>query len=102
MDLYEPMITPHYLRHHYVTLLFYAGFNATIAMWMVGHESYQTTVDIYTHLRKARFQETRLIWNGFMRLNKRLTRSRFRSVQFRTAQRKSQKSCTTTMMKPNE
>ena len=53
----KPTITAHWLRHTYATKLFYAGVDAVIAMWMLGHESYETTVDIYTHLRKARFQK---------------------------------------------
>ena len=57
MDLYRPTITAHYLRHNYITKLFYAGLDPVLTMWMVGHESYETTVDIYTHLRKSRFQE---------------------------------------------
>lgn len=57
MDQYDFPITAQYLRHNYVTKLFYAGVPAVLAMWMVGHESYETTVDVYTHLRKARFQE---------------------------------------------
>ena len=57
MDLYQPTITAHYLRHNYITKLFYAGLDPVLTMWIVGHESYETTVDIYTHLRKSRFQE---------------------------------------------
>ena len=53
----KPVITAHWLRHTYATKLFYAGVDAVIAMWMLGHESYETTVDIYTHLRKSRFQK---------------------------------------------
>lgn len=53
----RPTITAHWLRHTYATKLFYAGVDAVIAMWMLGHESYETTIDIYTHLRKGRFQK---------------------------------------------
>lgn len=53
----KPLITAHWLRHTYATKLFYAGVDAVIAMWMLGHESYETTIDIYTHLRKGRFQK---------------------------------------------
>lgn len=52
----KPIITAHWLRHNYATKLFYAGVDAVIAMWLLGHESYETTIDIYTHLRKGRFQ----------------------------------------------
>lgn len=53
----KPIITAHWLRHTYATKLFYAGIDAVIAMWLLGHESYETTIDIYTHLRKSRFQK---------------------------------------------
>ena len=53
MDVYEPTITAHYLRHNYVTKMFYAGMDPVLTMWLVGHESYETTIDIYTHLRKT-------------------------------------------------
>ncbi len=48
---FKATITPHYLRHNYVTLLYEAGIDPLIAMRLVGHTDYQTTASIYTHLK---------------------------------------------------
>ena len=47
----KPLLTPHYFRHNYVTLLYEAGVDPLIAMKIVGHTDYQTTANIYTHVR---------------------------------------------------
>ena len=47
----KPILTPHFLRHNYVTLLYEAGVDPLIAMKIVGHSDYQTTANIYTHVR---------------------------------------------------
>ena len=43
----KPLITPHYFRHNYVTMLYEAGVDPLIAMKIVGHTGYQTTANIY-------------------------------------------------------
>lgn len=50
-------ITPHYFRHNYITKLYYAGFDPVLAMWMVGHADYETTVNVYTHLKSQRLRK---------------------------------------------
>ncbi len=47
----KPIITPHYFRHNYITLLYEAGVDPLIAMKIAGHSDYQTTASIYTHVR---------------------------------------------------
>ena len=47
----KPIITPHYFRHNYVTLLYESSVDPLIAMKIVGHTDYQTTANIYTHVR---------------------------------------------------
>ena len=47
----KPTLTPHYFRHNYVTMLYEAGVDPLIAMKIVGHTDYQTTANIYTHVR---------------------------------------------------
>ena len=47
----KPLITPHYFRHNYVTMLYESGIDPLIAMKIVGHTDYQTTANIYTHVR---------------------------------------------------
>ncbi|MCL1796608.1 MAG: site-specific integrase [Clostridia bacterium] len=49
---WDPGITPHYLRHNYITMLWEGGIDPVIAMRLVGHKDYKTTVEIYTHLDK--------------------------------------------------
>ena len=44
-------LTPHYFRHNYVTMLYESGVDPLIAMKIVGHTDYQTTANIYTHVR---------------------------------------------------
>lgn len=48
---FKATLTPHYFRHNYVTLLYEAGIDPLIAMRLVGHSDYQTTADIYTHIK---------------------------------------------------
>ena len=50
-------ITPHHFRHNYITKMYYAGFDPVLAMWMVGHADYETTVNVYTHLRGIRLRK---------------------------------------------
>ena len=47
----KPTLTPHFLRHNFVTLLYEAGIDPLIAMKIVGHTDYKTTANIYTHVR---------------------------------------------------
>lgn len=47
----KPTITPHFFRHNYVTLLYESGVDPLVAMKIVGHTDYQTTANIYTHLK---------------------------------------------------
>ena len=47
----KPMLTPHFFRHNYVTMLYEAGVEPLVAMKIVGHSNYQTTADVYTHIR---------------------------------------------------
>ena len=47
----KPRLTPHYFRHNYVTLLYESGIDPLIAMKIVGHTDYQTTANIYPHVR---------------------------------------------------
>ena len=51
LSLVKPTLTPHYFRHNYVTLLYESGVDPLVAMMIVGHTDYQTTANIYTHIR---------------------------------------------------
>ncbi len=45
-----PRITPHWLRHTFVTLLYMAGVDVLTAKEQAGHADIKTTMEIYTHL----------------------------------------------------
>lgn len=50
-------ITPHYLRHNYITMCWESDIDPYTTMSMVGHASYKTTMDVYTHLTKRKMDE---------------------------------------------
>ena len=51
-------ITPHTLRHNYITLCWEHGLDPYETMKLVGHTSIKTTMDIYTHLSEAQLAKT--------------------------------------------
>jgi integrase len=53
----KPDITPHQLRHAYVTMLFEAGIDEKTAMVQTGHADEKTIREIYTHLRDKKTAE---------------------------------------------
>ena len=48
----ETDITAHIFRHNFASMLYDAGVDIKVAQAMLGHESIQVTMDIYTHLGK--------------------------------------------------
>ena len=50
--------TAHCLRHTYCTLLYESGIDVLTAKVYMGHSDIQTTLGIYTHLRKEKEQGT--------------------------------------------
>lgn len=51
-------ITPHVLRHNYITMCWEHGLDPYETMKLVGHTSIKTTMDIYTHLSEIYLQRT--------------------------------------------
>ena len=49
---YKATLTPHYFRHNYITILYESEVDPLISMKIVGHKDYQTTANIYTHLKE--------------------------------------------------
>ena len=45
-----PKINPHWLRHTFCTMLYFAGVDILTAKSQMGHKDIQTTLEIYTHL----------------------------------------------------
>lgn len=51
-------ITPHALRHNYITMCWEHGLDPYETMKLVGHTSITTTMNIYTHLSEAQMAKT--------------------------------------------
>ena len=58
--VYEPTITPHMLRHNYITMCWESGIDVYTTMRLVGHTSIKTTMDIYTHLSNAQMEQAKV------------------------------------------
>ena len=54
----RPVITPHALRHNYITMCWEHGLDPYETMKLVGHSSITTTMNIYTHLSDAQMAKT--------------------------------------------
>lgn len=54
---WEYEITPHYLRHDYITRLFEAGIDPIIIMRLAGHADYRTSANVYTHVSTVKLHE---------------------------------------------
>lgn len=49
---YRARITPHALRHNFITMCWESGMDIMLTMRLVGHTDYETTRNIYTHLSR--------------------------------------------------
>lgn len=63
----KPTLTPHYFRHNYVTMLYESGIDPLVAMKIVGHTDYQTTANIYTHVRDEMLKKATVDLDGVFR-----------------------------------
>ena len=54
----RPLITPHALRHNYITMCWEHGLDPYETMKLVGHASITTTMNIYTHLSETQMKKT--------------------------------------------
>ena len=54
---FKPIITPHCMRHNYVTMCWESGIDVYTASKLVGHKSIKTTMDIYTHLSERQMEK---------------------------------------------
>ena len=55
---WRPLITPHALRHNYITMCWEHGIDVYETMRLVGHTSITTTLGIYTHLSETQMART--------------------------------------------
>ena len=60
----KPRLTPHFFRHNYVTMLYKSGVDPLIAMKIVGHRDYQTTANVYTHVRDEMLKKSTVDLDG--------------------------------------
>lgn len=65
VEILKPALSPHQLRHAYVTMLYEAGIDEKTAMSQTGHADEKTIRDIYTHLRKKKANEAAEKLNKF-------------------------------------
>ncbi|MBQ9197027.1 MAG: site-specific integrase [Clostridia bacterium] len=57
---YDTDFTPHNLRHNYATALYRAGIDPAMAMVLLGHSSYNTTLNVYTDIKNMMAQDVHL------------------------------------------
>lgn len=58
---YKPTITPHTMRHNFITMCWENGIDPFITQKLVGHTSIKTTMDIYTHLSEKQMQKAAVL-----------------------------------------
>lgn len=57
-------VTPHILRHTYITNLLYAGVDPKTVQYLAGHENSKTTMDIYAKVKYNKPEELLNVVNG--------------------------------------
>lgn len=57
-------VTPHQLRHTYITNLLYAGVDPKTVQYLAGHENSKTTMDIYAKVKYNKPEELHSVVNG--------------------------------------
>lgn len=57
---FKPSLTPHAIRHNFITICWEHGMDELLTMKIVGHTDYQTTRNIYTHLNKKHLDNAKL------------------------------------------
>ena len=60
-------VTPHQLRHTYITNLLYAGVDPKTVQYLAGHENSKTTMDIYAKIKYNKPQELLPVVNAALR-----------------------------------
>jgi len=61
-------VTPHQLRHTYITNLTHAGVDPKTVQYLAGHENSQVTMDIYAKAKYNRPEELSEVVNGALKL----------------------------------
>ena len=50
IEIYGSVLTPHYFRHNYASVIYNAGVDVLTAQKILGHSDPKTTISIYMHL----------------------------------------------------
>lgn len=61
-----PRITPHWLRHTFITMMYLAGVDILTAKEQAGHADIETTMSIYTHLNEQHKRKNITKLNDFL------------------------------------
>lgn len=67
---FKPTITPHFLRHNFITKCWESGLDPFVTMRIVGHADYRTTMNIYTHLNDEKLLQARQKLGGAFEIKK--------------------------------
>ncbi len=59
-------LSPHQLRHAFATICFDAGLTPKDASQILGHSKIELTLDVYTHIKQSRTQETASKLNEYL------------------------------------
>ena len=57
-------VTPHMLRHTYITNLIYKGVDPKTVQYLAGHENSKTTMDIYAKVKYNKLEELSSVVNA--------------------------------------
>ena len=60
----QPGLRFHIFRHNFITECYYAGLPLQQTMLIVGHADSRVTIEIYTHLQKLKYEDTKVL-NAF-------------------------------------
>lgn len=85
-------VTPHILRHTYITNLLYAGVDPKTVQYLAGHENSKTTMDIYAKIKYNKPEELHSIVNGALSKKKSNLSLDFLVLMDRTTERSRSKS----------
>ena len=61
-------VTPHQLRHTYITNLIYAGVDPKSVQYLAGHENSKVTMDIYAKAKYNKPEQLSSVVNGALKL----------------------------------
>lgn len=60
-------VTPHQLRHTYITNLIYAGVDPKTVQYLAGHENSKVTMDIYAKAKYSKPEELSSVVNSALK-----------------------------------